>query len=151
MTTLITVTLVLHVLTGLAAGVAGYVIWTQLLREKFEPRTIRRWAYLGFFNIILSWITAAWYYVQYYGRNVKPLIIDGQYPWAHRFFTEWKEHVFLFLPVLAAVLLFATWKLSPDDPTSQARRKVLIPLAAVYTLIVIALTLSGVFISGAVR
>lgn len=69
----------------------------------------------------------------------------------HEVFMEWKEHIFLFLPFLALLLLFATWKLESGSPVAEARRRAASALAAVITVIGIIVTLSGVAASGAVR
>jgi len=53
---------------------------------------------------LTSWASGAYYYVIHYGKNVKPIIVAGSYPWAHTFFMEAKEHVFLIIPFLALVL-----------------------------------------------
>lgn len=151
MSAFLTTTLVLHVLTGVLATAAAYGVWMHLLKPKFNPAAVRAWAYTGFFSVVLSWVTAAWYYVKYYGGQVKPVVLAGRYAWAHEFFMEWKEHIFLFMPLLAVVLLFATWKLQPDDPASDSRRRAAATVAAVLALLGIAVTLSGVFVSGAVR
>src|SRR3989344_2053413 len=55
---------------------------------------------LGTILFFASWIIGGYYYVQYYGPDVKPVINAGSEPWAHKVFTETKEHVFLFLPFL---------------------------------------------------
>src|SRR3990167_655172 len=57
-------------------------------------------AMIGVIFFFLSWFVGGFYYVSFYGSNVKPLIKEGPMPWAHSIFTETKEHVFLFLPFL---------------------------------------------------
>ncbi|GAF92536.1 unnamed protein product, partial [marine sediment metagenome] len=42
--------------------------------------------------------------------EIKPLIKEGPWPWAHAIFMEAKEHIFLFLPFLALLFLFLVWK-----------------------------------------
>ena len=37
-----------------------------------------------FASFIISWISGAYYYVLYYGTAVKPVIVAGDYPWAHK-------------------------------------------------------------------
>ena len=51
--------------------------------------------------MFLSWIVGGYYYVAYYGSTVKPLIKGGATPWVHYVIMETKEHVFIFIPLLA--------------------------------------------------
>lgn len=151
MSTQYTVTLVLHVLSGLLGTAGAYALWLHLLRPKMNLPAIRAWAYSTFFFLMFAWVMSAWYYVRYYGASVKPVILAGKYPWAHKVFMEWKEHIFLFLPFMAAALLFAVWKLQPESPGADSRRRAAVWLAAAMTVVALAVTLSGVAVSGAVR
>jgi glycopeptide antibiotics resistance protein len=77
-----------------------------------SPERIKRAklvALIGVVFLFLSWFTGGYYYVNIYGNNVKPLIKEGPFPWAHSIVTETKEHVFLFLPFLA-ILNYAAIK-----------------------------------------
>ncbi len=151
MTPLQTTALIVHVMTGLLAVAGSYAVWMQLLKTQLNQAAIRSWTYFAVMMTMVSWISAAWYYVTFYGRNVRPIIVNGPYPWGHEVFMEWKEHIFLFLPFLSLLLLFATWKLESGSPAAEARRRAASVLAAVMTVIGIIVTLSGVAASGAVR
>ena len=59
---------------------------------------------IGFLGILSSWIVGGYYYVVTYGSQVKPVIIASDFKWAHSIFMETKEHVFLFLPILACLV-----------------------------------------------
>lgn len=64
---------------------------------------------LGAIAAFLSWLTGGYYYVTHYGAKVKPVIIAeaSDLKWAHKVVIEFKEHIFLFIPVLAvAAFLF---------------------------------------------
>ncbi len=61
-------------------------------------------ARIGTFFMIASWIVGGYYYLKYYGPDVKPLIKEGPMPWAHSIITESKEHIFLFLPFMAILV-----------------------------------------------
>jgi len=55
---------------------------------------------LGVVFLFAAWFVGGFYYVEFYGSGVKPLIKEGPFPWAHKVVMETKEHVFLFLPFL---------------------------------------------------
>jgi hypothetical protein len=55
---------------------------------------------LGVVFLFSAWLAGGFYYVEFYGSGVKPLIKAGPFPWAHKVVMETKEHVFLFLPFL---------------------------------------------------
>jgi hypothetical protein len=55
---------------------------------------------LGLVFLFAAWLAGGFYYVEFYGAAVKPLIKSGPFPWAHKVVMETKEHVFLFLPFL---------------------------------------------------
>ena len=57
-------------------------------------------AFLGLLFLIGAWFAGGYYYVEFYGAQVKPYIKEGPLPWAHGVVMETKEHVFLFLPFL---------------------------------------------------
>ena len=56
----------------------------------------------------MSWISGGFYYVQYYGTLVKPIIKSGAASWAHNISMETKEHIFLFIIPLAMTVFFIT-------------------------------------------
>lgn len=143
--------LVLHIIFGVMGVIALYAVWMALLRAKPSFKFLRVSSISAFVFLVLSWITGGYYYSKYYGTEVKPVIKEGQYPWAHDIFMESKEHVFLFLPFLAFVLAVAIFLLR-DQLTSESKlKRALIFLAGLSFLLGVAITLSGVVISGAVR
>lgn len=101
-----------HILIGLHAGLGelGILAFVWVFIELLNPTETRLKrakiaAIIGSLSFFLSWISGGYYYVEFYGSIVKPLIKDGPTPWAHSVITETKEHVFLFLPFLS---LFVT-------------------------------------------
>lgn len=58
----------------------------------------------GLVLLVVSWIVGGYYYVTVYGPAVKPIILGSSYAWAHTIVMETKEHVFLFIPLMAAVV-----------------------------------------------
>lgn len=66
-------------------------------------------AAVGAGGAFLSWLVGGYYYVVHYGTQVKPVIIaqTSTLKWAHKIVIEFKEHLFLFIPILTvAALLF---------------------------------------------
>ena len=64
-------------------------------------RRAKRAVLLGVAFIFAAWFAGGFYYVEFYGPDVKPWIKEGPLPWAHKVVMETKEHVFLFLPFLS--------------------------------------------------
>jgi len=59
----------------------------------------------GLLLLVTSWIVGGYYYVTTYGGAVKPVIIGSEYAWAHSVVMEAKEHIFLLIPLMAAVVV----------------------------------------------
>ena len=100
-----------------------------------------------FFNIVGCWIVGGYYYLTFYGSQIKPVIVSGSQPWAHQIVMEVKEHAFLFLPVISLALMLALVWLSKDQTLMEdpKARKAIIALA-VLALAMIVMT----FVFGAV-
>ena len=100
------------VFIGVHAGIGelGAIAFLWVFIELLDPNAARTRrahiaAFIGALSLWVSWIVGGYYYVVYYGSNVKPVIKEGPLPWAHLVVTETKEHVFLFLPFLAILVL----------------------------------------------
>jgi ABC-type Na+ efflux pump permease subunit len=106
-----------HPLIGLHAGLGelGAIAFIWIFVEMFnlDKKSLKRVkiaAVLGMVLILLSWLSGGYYYVQYYGSDVKPIIKEGPQDWGHKIVTETKEHVFLFIPILAILTMFTIMK-----------------------------------------
>lgn len=100
-----------HPLIGIhaALGELGVFAFVWVLVELLNPtpervRRAKIAALVGVIVFLVSWLAGGYYYVTYYGPNVKPLIKEGPQPWAHSVMMETKEHVFLFLPFLSLLV-----------------------------------------------
>ncbi len=151
MNTLQLLALIAHDFLGLGAVILSYAVWMMLMKRPTNLLRAAKTAWWAFALIMTSWITGGYYYVTHYGSAVKPVIKSGKYPWAHTIITEFKEHVFLFLPVLTLVLAIILWMQREQKKTDAGMQRALIVLAGVTALIGIAITLFGVVISGAYR
>lgn len=140
-----------HVLAGLV-GVAGfYAAWLYLSKKESSLPAVRAWLAAAAAAIIGSWLTGGYYYVLYYGGAVKPVIKKSAFPWAHTVFTEAKEHVFLFLPFIALALFAVSFFAGPEMIKNEKLKRAVGFAAFAATLVGVAVTLSGVIMSGAVR
>lgn len=68
----------------------------------------------GTISVWLAWLAGGYYYAVHYGAKVKPVIIDkaSNLKWAHKVVIEFKEHIFLFIPILAVAAVLIFWKTS---------------------------------------
>ena len=149
MSILFAITLSAHVILGIVGLIASFTATLTLIKigGSIKTRTVAAW--LAAVSYVLSWLSGGYYYVFYYGSNVKPVIKDGEFPWAHLIFMEFKEHAFLFLPFATVALALAVTRIT------ETKNPHLLPsvrlLAILITIIATAVTLSGILVSGAAR
>ncbi len=148
MTVTLATLLITHVIGGIIAIGMHNVILMHLLKKTPNYIFLSRLAWSAFALFLLSWATSAYYYVTYYGTAVKPRILAGAAPFAHTFFMETKEHVFLLLPFVALSIALCVQYLrsNPDD----ALRKSTALLTFVALGIGAATALSGMVTSGSI-
>lgn len=151
MTPLIIIMLVAHIVLSLIAVMLSYATWMELARRRCSISYLRRTSVAAGALYFLAWLSGGYYYVVYYGATVKPVILAGAYPWAHTFFLEVKEHIFLFLPFMALATAVLFWTTNEQNEFDEKLRKPLITLVAMTTIIGILIALAGIATSGAVR
>ncbi len=151
MTPLIKTVLIAHVIFGIIGTMAAYAVWLATLKKAPSAKFLKSASLVSFFSFLLSWFSGGYYYVIYYGDAVKPRIVAGQYPWAHKIFTEAKEHIFLFLPFISLALMVTIWRLGDRFATDENLRKKAVFLAGVITTVSVSITLAGIVISGGAR
>lgn len=98
---------------------------------------------LGLALLFGAWFAGGFYYIEFYGTQVKPYIKEGPFPWAHGVVMETKEHVFLFLPflgLLAYGLLRRLRGVMEEDPRAR--------LAAQYAVGAVAIISGGMALLG---
>lgn len=148
MTPIFAIILIMHILAGLIGVGASYGA-LMVLFKRVIPLTFLRWASLvAFFSYLVSWFSGGYYYVMRYGLEVKPLILAGEYPWAHRFGMEVKEHIFLFLPVLAATFALIVWTHGEKFSDDRMLWRGVVALASILVILGTMVTLLGVLVSG---
>jgi|ETNmetMinimDraft_33_1059910.scaffolds.fasta_scaffold13758_1 hypothetical protein len=149
--TSLTIALIAHVFIGFIGVIASYALLMGLLKKTLSHRLLKASSLIAFLSYIFSWVIGGYYYVVHYGAEVKPNIKEGAYPWAHTLIMESKEHIFLFLPVLAFLLALIMWLFEEELERDKALRKSTMTIALLTTLIGIFITLAGVVISGSVQ
>ena len=151
MTTFLTISLFLHIIFGVLAVIGMYSLWMMLLKRESNMVNLKRFSVSSLIFILVSWFFGAYYYLTYYGGAVKPVIKEGAYPWAHLVVMEAKEHIFLFLPFLLVVAVISFFALNDNLNQNEKTKRAITGLVAIMTILGIAITLSGIVISGAVR
>ena len=145
-------------LIGIHAFLGEFAIFAFLwvFVEMFNPneKSIDRAktaATLGVIFIFASWAVAGVSYIFFYTPDVKPLIVAGPAPWAHEIFTETKEHVFLFLPVLAILALTTLRTFDEELMRNHKARIGLMILVGLIVVIGLSMAGMGFLISSGVR
>jgi hypothetical protein len=151
MNTLFATLLVVHVLTGLIGTIALYGFILGLLKKEFSPTYLLSVSFTAWVGYMLSWVSGGYYYWFYYGTQVKPLILEGNYVWAHKVVMEAKEHVFLLIPILSFTLILIVLSGRERLVSDSRYRSGTLFLAAVTCSLATLITISGIIISGAAR
>lgn len=139
----------LHLLLGTGAIFAFGYAWMTFKNPDYKITNIKILSILGTLAIFSSWITGGYYYLHYYGSSVKPAILAGSRPWAHRLIMEAKEHIFLILPFLAIVTLIAVLLSEDKLKTDPQIKKYISALFALGTILSILMMIMGFIISSA--
>jgi len=140
-----------HVIWGVLGVGVFYVTWMGLYKKDIKINFLKYATLVGLISFIASWIEGGYYYVAYYGSAVKPAIKAGDYPWAHSVFMEIKEHIFLFLPFLAATILLSLWCLGDEVKQNKKLRNAVASLAGLTFIIGVLIILGGMVVSGAAK
>lgn len=150
MSMLLKIILISHVFLGVLGVIAFYAVWMGLLKQKLSLKFLQFASLTGLISFVLSWLNGV-YYVIYYSKAVRAAIKAGQYSWAHTVFMESKEHIFLFVPFLSAVVFLTLWFLGDKLENEINLKRSTIMISGLVTVLGIIITLSGLLISGAVR
>ncbi len=95
----------------------------------------------------LSYLVGGYWYVVHYGVD-KALIKAGPWPFAHAFFMEAKEHIFLILLLLSTYLPLAT---SNDLVASVVSRRLVVLCAGLVVVLGLAMEGSGAMVAMGVK
>ena len=137
-----------HPLIGVhaAIGELGVLAFLWVFIELMNPsaqgiKRCKKAAIVGVVCFLTVWVTGGIYYVMYYGPQVKPLILAGPQPWAHKIVMEAKEHIFLFLPFLAISVLGAISSLGNSLLKDKNARRTVQWLSALCVILGMAMAL----------
>ena len=142
------ITLIVHVLSGIVGVGVLYVMLMNIMKRLPDYPFLIKMSWSAVLLFVVSWISAAYYYVLHYGPAVKPRILAGTHPWAHNFFMETKEHVFLMLPFIAISIAVSLMYL--EQNTDDSLKRAVTVLTVIAFAIGLFSALSGIFISGSI-
>ena len=142
------VLLLVHPALGVLAMLSA--LWVFVDTLNVSEASMSRIKNISILCAVLMWLTyiiGGYWYVVYYAPD-KAIIKAGPWPFAHGFFMETKEHVFLMLLLLATYLPIAA---SGNLVTSKAARKVVLWVAGLIIPISLSMEGSGAILSVAVK
>ena len=116
--------------------------------SEFNRDRIRLTATLSALLMVITWITAGYWYVVYYAAD-KAIILKGAWPFAHTFFMEAKEHAFFITLVLSLYLAIVARK--EDFAANRSARTLALCAALLVVLSAFAIEGAGSVISMGVR
>ncbi len=140
--------LMMHPTFGVLAVIASVWVFVEALnaREANAGR-LRSASVLTAILMWLTYIVGGYWYVVFYGAD-KAIIKAGPWPFAHGFFMETKEHVFLMLLLLATFLPIAAWG---DIVKNRMTRNLVLWASALVVLMGLAMEGAGAIVSMGVK
>ena len=105
----------------------------------------------GFAFLLFAWIVGGFYYVEIYGLHIKPLIKASDAKWVHSIVMEVKEHVFLFLPILATLTAALLYKYDGELLENRDARLSIVLLSGLIFLLGFSIAGMGALISSGYR
>ena len=149
------VTKSLVLLHSISGGLAALVVVWIILEMRYPTdKSLARAklaSYLSAFLITAGcWIVGGYNYLTAYGSQVRPVILAGPHPWAHEVIMEAKEHIFVFLPIIAFALSITLSSLDRNTFQDDAKsRHALMMIARLALFMVLLMFLMGATISNA--
>ena len=149
MSVFLSVFLIIHVISGVIGIFLFGGIALNLLKQKPSFKMLKWFSLSGFLSLMISWtISGGYYYVTYYGKAVKPIVQASARPWVHSVIMESKEHIFLFLPFLAFLVMLIIWFYQESLAEKPRLKNMTAVISFLITIIGIAISLAGILISG---
>jgi len=108
-------------------------------------------ALIGVVCLLTAWVVGGFYYVEVYGSQIKPVIKASDAKWVHSIVMEVKEHVFLFLPILATLVVALIYKYDKEIIRSKDARLSIVLLAGLIFLLGFSIAGMGAIISSGYR
>ena len=139
--------LLAHPTFGALAILAGVWVFVEGLNASGENSGRIRVASLATAGFMwAAYLVGGYWYVVFYAAD-KARIVAGPWPFAHNFFMETKEHVFLGLLLLATFLPIAAY----NNLAVRPARHLVLGSSALVVLIGLAMEGAGAFISMGVK
>jgi len=144
--------ILLHAVVAEIGVIAFLWVLVELLNPT-ETRIARAQvaALIGFSCLLFAWIVGGFYYLEVYGSHIKPLIKASDAKWVHNIVMEVKEHVFLFLPILASLVTALLYKYEGDLVENRDARVSIVLLAGLIFLLGFSIAGIGAIISSGYR
>jgi hypothetical protein len=137
-------------------GELGLFAYLWVLVELLNPtetriRRAKVAAFIGVGCLFIAWIAGGFYYVNVYGSEIKPIIKATDAKWVHSIVMETKEHVFLFLPLLAILTTSLISKFGKELIVNKDARNTIVLLAGLIFLIGFSIAGMGAIIASGYR
>ena len=147
-------TALLHSLTG------GFSVllfsWIIIEMQNPGPESLNRARLAAYLGVLLTvagcWIIGGYHYLTTYRENIRGVILSGSQPWAHEVIMETKEHIFLFLPMVAILLALGLQSVSGEGTgiAGEVRRSVIVTAALALFLVILMLVMGAVLSNAAI-
>ena len=136
--------LMLHPALGVLGILAALWVFVETLNVSEANQGRIRTAGLSAAGFMwLTYLVGGYWYIVFYGAD-KALIQAGPWPYAHSFFMEMKEHVFLALLLFTTYLAIAVFD---NLYTNQGARRLVLWVAALVVVTGLAMEGAGAFIA----
>jgi len=105
--------MMLHVALGVIGIMFAVALFVDVLNvNEGNIERIKKLSLAVAVLIVLAYIVGGYWYVVYYGHD-RDIIKAGQWPWAHNYFMEVKEHLFFVMLLLGIYLPIAVYRNAP--------------------------------------
>jgi hypothetical protein len=108
-------------------------------------------AMIGVACLIAAWLASGFYYVEVYGSQIKPVIKASDAKWVHSIVMEVKEHVFLFLPILASLVAALLYRFDKELISNRDARLSVVMLSGLIFLLGFSIAGMGAIIASGYR
>ena len=134
----------------------GLFAFLWILVELLNPtesriKRVKIAAVIGLVCLLMAWVVGGFYYVEVYGSQIKPMIKASEAKWVHSIVMEVKEHVFLFLPILATLIVAMLYKYNKELIQKRDARLTIVLLAGLVFLLGFSIAGMGAIISSGYR
>lgn len=148
------VLVLIHIGLGEFTGLCFLWVAVETLNRK-DPGLSRAkfFSAAGAISAVCAWFAGGFYYVKHYGTIVKPVLIaeTSNLKWAHKIVIEAKEHIFLFIPILAVTVFLIFFRTGSWNDHDEATTKKIAYLSLLIFLMAFLMAGLGSLVSGSVR